>query len=615
MKKLRSYIRQQNIAERMIEGVSLAVILVCIAVSIRMTVVGRSLWLDEAMLAISFHTRSFFGLFVPPLAWNQSAPVMWLFLERIVSAIGGNTEISYRVLSIVFYILLLAVFGIFCRRTLHTHYPLLYTAGLADIAFLLKYSNMFKPYIADGMCVMLVLFVWNTYRRGRLRFPVFCGIYVLLIWCSNPVAFFAGGVVVVEAVASLIRRDRRRFARAVILGICIVVSFLVMYLVWLKPTIASTNLQDFWKGYEFPFIYSAKTLEEAGRDFRYILKGIGPLWQIAGWMALAAAIINVAAVYDAHLMAMTAGVAIALTASHFGFFPMSDRLWLFMIPVTVYADCFLIHWIAEKFPVRNILRQILPVALTAVLIISGGGIAKYHSGRAYINGEEANPALAYMEENLTEEDSIYVYYPGIPVFMYKMGYNTDSVGGYAHNVYYGHGYFHKGKNQKDVDWILSQKGCYVFFSHVVKYQPLDKCLDRLNASGTLEKIKNKYLYYYSADGSQAKGRFSYTIGDVKTSDDGTCTAEVTIHNTGDTCLNNGMETWVLAAAAMDAKNPEMATAVTVNQIRPGESRTVSVRLPVTLANESGQVSLQLYNMGKYAMSDRGIAPLVINIYR
>lgn len=601
-------LRNKRQIGNIIEALAFAVILICVGVSIRMNVVGRTLWLDEAMLAISLNTRSFLELCATPLDWNQSAPVVYVYIIKIIISLFGNSEFVFRVFSIVCYAAVLVIFYVLVRRVIQTDFPMLWTAALANVAFLLEYSNMFKPYIFDALSVMLVLLFYYLYREEKIAFPVLCGVYFLLIWCSNPVAFYAGGVVAYECIHALLCREKRAFWRGVCLGVSICVSFIIMYFVWLKPTIATSNLSEFWEGYEMPLlIRSREVLEHALYLIKFVTQGIGPMWKMVLFLAVVALVVNVIWKRNAYIWALTIGMAINLLASNLGFFPMSDRMFLFIIPLLVFLAVFMIKWLVELV-VKETYQKWVVVFLAAVLLLSGEGVKKYHSGEAYIPGEEANESIAYIQEHLTKDDLIYVYYPAIPVFMYKMGYDNLSVGGFENNVYYGHGFFCKdGGSPEDIEYISRQKGIYVLFSHVVDYEPTDNLMNVLNAQGTLEKMIDPYLYYYSCDGSQSKANVRMELLSAETSADDICTVRLRIINNGDTHLNNGMENFYVHSMGKDISYAGEES-VWVEDILPGESTEVEMRFAWSGDEE---VKLSLFNQGKYDMTVAGMEPVTV----
>lgn len=56
---------------------------------------ARSLWLDEAMLALNVAARSFPEL-LRPLDYNQIAPPLFLWIERLAVLAGGTSEKALR---------------------------------------------------------------------------------------------------------------------------------------------------------------------------------------------------------------------------------------------------------------------------------------------------------------------------------------------------------------------------------------------------------------------------------------------------------------------------------------------------------------------------------------
>ena len=593
--------------DKLVEGVSFLSILLCVFCSIRMNIVGRSLWLDEAMLAISMNKRSLLTLFSQPLEWNQSAPVGYLFVVKLIIELLGNSEASFPIFSIVAYVGVLVLFYTLTKKIVAVSYPMLCTAGVANIAFLLEYSNMFKPYICDAFCVLLVLLLYYLYREKRIPFWGLCLGYALLLWCSNPVAFFAGGVVVYHVLEQLIQKNKKGVVCGFLLGISICLSFLIMYLVWLKPTIDSTNLSDFWEGYEFPFIIrNQEELDWMLYLIKFVTQGVGATWKIVLCLALVGIIWNLLHIHNPYVYSMTIGSVITLVASHLGFFPMSDRLFLFLIPLLVFLAVFCLKNLIELL-IQPRFRKPIFAGCMMVFLLSGTGIRQYHEGIAYRDGEEANDSITYIQEHITQDDMIYVYYPAIPVFQYKMGYDTQSVCGYDNNVYLGHGFFCKdGGSPEDIAYIAKQSGIYLLFSHVVDYEPTDNLMDVLNQSGTLEKINNEYLYYYSCDGSQSKAKLSYQLVSAETKQD-ICTATIQIANEGDTWLNNGREQFAFHDQKENLDYVGEQASV-IDDIAPGQTKEITIQFAWD-GRES--VSLSLFNVGKYDFSSLYIDPCVI----
>ncbi len=70
---------------------------------------NRSLWLDEASLALNIINRSY-GELAQTLDHNQAAPLGFLWLEKLSTQIWGNNEYSLRLLPFIASILALGVF-------------------------------------------------------------------------------------------------------------------------------------------------------------------------------------------------------------------------------------------------------------------------------------------------------------------------------------------------------------------------------------------------------------------------------------------------------------------------------------------------------------------------
>ena len=77
------------------ERIGWLLVAVGIILRIRQYLANRSLWGDETSLAVNIVSRSFIGL-TEPLGFHQAAPVGFLFIEKILILLFGNTEYILR---------------------------------------------------------------------------------------------------------------------------------------------------------------------------------------------------------------------------------------------------------------------------------------------------------------------------------------------------------------------------------------------------------------------------------------------------------------------------------------------------------------------------------------
>ena len=463
-----------------------------------MNIVGRTLWLDEAMLAVSINTESIAELLHPPLAWNQSAPVIYVIIVKLLTMIFGSSEAVLRLFSIVCYAILIVVFYFLVKRTTKIRLPITATAVMANMAMLIEYSNMFKPYILDCLAVMLTLFIYSLYKDGKLNIVVATIIIVVLIWASNPVAFFAGGIAVYEVVGGFIAKDKKGIIAGFAIGIGAVISFALLYLLWLKPTIDATNLSDFWVDSKFPLITSIAAFKHAYELSKFALSGLGSAWLVLVILGIIAFIINIVKKQNSpYIWVIVISAVITLIASMMGFFPMSDRLFLFMDPVCYLLSLFAIVMITEEIIVDRYKVLTLGICLF-ILIYTGHGFMRYYSGEAYREGEEVNDTISYLEDTLTADDELYVYYAAIPIYQYREGYDGVAPIGECSNVIYGSGMLYDHQADEDVEYVSSRKDIYILYTHVVDYESRDDMESVLRERGVYEPVIDKYLYHYSA---------------------------------------------------------------------------------------------------------------------
>lgn len=120
------------------------------AVRLRLFAAGRSYWFDEAAMVLNLVRRSPLEL-LQPLDHRQSAPPLFLWLERLVVLVAGPAELALRAIPFVAGVATLVVVWRVAKRLLPDEAALVTLALAAFSPLLIYYSNELKPYAIDAL--------------------------------------------------------------------------------------------------------------------------------------------------------------------------------------------------------------------------------------------------------------------------------------------------------------------------------------------------------------------------------------------------------------------------------------------------------------------------------
>lgn len=210
----------------------------------------RSLWLDEAMLAVSIAARSPLEL-LRPLEYNQNAPILFLWLTKAFTEVFGVNELALRALpqvlgALAIFFLTLAAAKAFGRAAM------IAAASLAALSpALIRYSNEAKPYGTDAFVTTALLLAFAARdpgfgQRDAVRLGAFAGLGVIL---SNPAVFTATAVW--AALLWAHRKDRPALRRIVGSGLAWLTVFSVSYIAVVRPAAANPLVRE---GYSTAFL-------------------------------------------------------------------------------------------------------------------------------------------------------------------------------------------------------------------------------------------------------------------------------------------------------------------------------------------------------------------------
>ena len=378
---------------------------------------NRSLWLDEAMVALNIDQRSFAGL-TGSLDFNQAAPLGFLWLEKLAVTILGVSELALRVWPLLASIIALFLFVGIARRVLGPRTALFVIALMALSTSLVYYAAEVKQYAFDVLLATAVLFyALAETEDGEPRWVVLGVVGALGVWFSHPLIFVLPGV------ALYVGWRSARIRPLVAMGLVWSVSFAAAYFLTARDAYDSPLMARFWLEGFMPLPpRSLNDLDWFGvaasgwvRNTFDFSETVSPVRTIAIWIGGGFAALGIFGGWRRDRLALALvglPVALALAGSAATLYPFKGRLILFLVPSTLV----LIGWgleqamgaiarITRDGP-RRALGFVAPTAAIALIgcaaIVLGGWL------RSPVR-EEIRPVLEHVAERARPGDVIYLH--------------------------------------------------------------------------------------------------------------------------------------------------------------------------------------------------------------
>ena len=187
-----------------------------IALRFRQYLFNRSLWFDEASLALNVVDRDVTRLLTEPLAYLQTAPPGFLVAVRSMVVALGPSDWALRLVPLIAGISVVLLAVLLARRELTSTVGRLTFVGLVALSpVLIFYSSEFKQYSSDALAAIAVLLVFSS-RSSPHGTLLLAGIGLVALVCSLPAIFVAvpaGFFLLYEAVRS------RRYEQLLFVGL------------------------------------------------------------------------------------------------------------------------------------------------------------------------------------------------------------------------------------------------------------------------------------------------------------------------------------------------------------------------------------------------------------
>jgi hypothetical protein len=156
------------------------------------------LWSDECLLSVNFIDRGYLEL-VGPLENGQIAPILFLWIQRLMVDLFGFSEGSLRLFALLCGLSSVLVFWRLAGKVLQqdTVAVLLAVGVFAVSVHPIRHSAEAKPYATDLLVALLVLLPAVGWLRQRHRpgwLWALCAFLPVALALSNPAVFVAGGI-------------------------------------------------------------------------------------------------------------------------------------------------------------------------------------------------------------------------------------------------------------------------------------------------------------------------------------------------------------------------------------------------------------------------------------
>jgi len=374
---------------------------------------NRSLWLDEAMLAISIVTVNAIDLF-KPLKFDQVAPLLFLQSEKLFSQIIPNSELGLRLFPLVSYLVaMFAVFQIIRILFSNIYIQIVTLAFFVFNSALIYYSNEAKQYMTDVMVLSIVNYlILKDYKIPKNKYLLLAVIGVVSIFLSNVsvIVLFSGGIYwfIQEF------RKTKLWTFCWVFGIWgLAFGFYYFYFIHGHP--AKTVMLDYWKGanaflplnpidpalYLFLFEKTQIILGVLSNSKSVILGMVFGILVFLGFINLI-----IRRKDKAFVILFLLPLIVHLSLSAFQFYPFDKRLILYMIPNFIIV-------LGYSFELLSILfvKYLIPKRLRIFALMIACFIGFLFFFKEFpLEKEELKKSMDFITENIQGEDKIYVYY-------------------------------------------------------------------------------------------------------------------------------------------------------------------------------------------------------------
>jgi 4-amino-4-deoxy-L-arabinose transferase-like glycosyltransferase len=379
---------------------------------------NRSVWNDEAYLALTVTNMSAKELFFP-LPYFQASPILFLLIEKLSTVLFGGSEYALRLFPLLTGLAAIPLFYFLCLRfTGDRIFSLSAMILLGLTPGFLYYSSEIKQYCSDLFVALLLLNVAfnNASFLIKKRTWWLCVAGVIAVFLSNVsiIILFTIGLYFLYITWKTKKIHRAHWIPALVW----VIAFGANFLLFIKDHPHTEYMKDFW---QFAFM----PLDMLSPEFRLFTHRSGPMVfdKLLPSIPVAHLYVITIILFLSGILAMflqkkflllylcIAPLLIHLGLSVAKIYPFELRLLLYHAPLYILTITFGLFWMINKLPVDPRTRIIIIVILLALPSIK--------TFRHYFaEHDEIKNAITYINAEHKPGESMYVSTGAVPGIKY-----------------------------------------------------------------------------------------------------------------------------------------------------------------------------------------------------
>lgn len=473
-----------------LEGAAIGVVfLVGVVLRLRQYLTGRSLWVDEAMLALNIVNRDFIHLF-KPLDFDQGAPVGFLLIEKLFNVLLGRHELVLRLFPVILGLLSLWTFYLLLKRFTQGTGLVLALALFAFNPRLVYYSSEVKQYITDVFITIGLLLLASYFfeKPSRNGIGILALTGFLALWFSYPALFILAGIGITLFISTVQKRDFADLGLIAGLGVFWLANVGLLFTLTLGDLQNNSYMQEYWQEAFAPMPpwsnwewYWDSFQANANSHFAVTFAPVFLLLlMLTGWVVMFKQKKDRAVVIVWMLF-------ITLLASSLTLYPSLERMALFLVPIGILLVGISLNSLIETLHSRPVLAGIVTL-LAGVYLFYGAiplTVEQFVSPKYF---EHIRPTMEFLEGSWQDGDVIYISNGGVPAFEYYAPmYGLEDISYIAGER---NDYKDPYAMLKRLEPLIGQRRVWVLFSHVYEkgdFNERDFLLDHLKANGNRKR--------------------------------------------------------------------------------------------------------------------------------